>query len=275
MPEFRDLAHKAGVDSYEALMRGALGERLSLEEDKELRKLTIGSGDSPKTFFLKRSWGLMRFSWMVKKWARLKWQHSRAHGEFNAVRQLADNGFSVMKPAAWGERMVCGIPTEGFLLVVEVKGRCAEDIWYDAAPPLRRRMMRDAGRLIGGLHRSGFLAFVRFKDLICPAIPDDADEPIEFVLIDRECSTDGPRRRTPKRCYGALAEGYFVLLRKSPEPSLRELLCFARSYLAHAGGYPRVSTRELLAGTAGETLKKFNSAAHRRQLSSSRYFKDI
>jgi hypothetical protein len=269
MPEYRDCLIQAGFDSYGSLALADLGEPIADEEGKQLRRLVVSAGDRQESFFLKRGWGVMPVRWMIKKWLRLSWPHSPAWDEFNAIQRLEEHGFPVMKAAAWGERRVCGIATEGFLLVAEVEGQCADEIWLGADAALRKRMMCDVGKLIGCLHRSGFFAFVRFKDLICREVPADPDETIEFTLIDRECSPHRPLPATPKRSYDALAEGLFVLLHSTREPTPCELSCFAKSYLAETHGYPTTSQRELLAGTARATREKFTRDDQRSMIDAS------
>jgi hypothetical protein len=268
-PAYRELFRDAGLDSYPALTREKLGEPVTNEADKQVRRLTLGSGAEAQHFYLKRSTGTIPLQWMIKKWLRLTWPHSRAWDEFHAVRRLEREGFPVMKLVALGEAWRYGIPNEGLLVVAEVDGRPADDLWRSADAPLRERMMRDAGSLIGRLHQSGFYAFVRFKDMICGAVPEAPTAPIPFTLIDRECAPHRPLRRSAARSYDALAEGLFVLLAPETEPTRQALSGFARAYLAETDGYPTRDERALLAGTVDALHRLFQGDGQRARIAAS------
>lgn len=269
-PAYRAMFREAGLDSYPALAGDEVGEAIASEADKQVRRLTLGSGEDAQRFFLKRSSGVMPLPWMIKKWLRLTWPHSRAWDEFHAVRRLDAEGFPVMKLVALGEARTRGIATEGLLVVEAVRGRPADDLWRSADGPLRQRMMRDAGTLIGRLHRSGFFAFVRFKDLICGDVPGEANSPIPFTLIDRECAPHRPLRRTARRSYDALAEGLFVLLTPAEEPTPEELSRFGSAYLAETGGFPPGDEQTLFAGTARSLRERFTNDDQRAKIAASR-----
>ena len=257
LPGFEELLESGGLTDYERLMRAEVGDRISLEAENEVRRIELGEPGATRSFFLKRSWERIPASWVLKKALRGRRQHSRAYLELTAVRELEERGYAVMRAAAWGERMERGIPTEGFLLVEGIDGVAADELWRGADRELRTRMLRDLGDLLGRLHRDGLFAFVRFKDLVCRSVPEAVDAPIDWVQIDRACSREGARRRTPARCVDALAESYVGLLKGAPLPDDDELAVLARSYLAASGDFPSGGPEALVEGIRRETARKF------------------
>lgn len=161
-------------------------------------------------------------SWTLKKLLRGKSPHSISYLELTAIDLLIQNNFAVTKPVAWGERRVLGIPVEGFLLVEEVPGVSVQTYWQQGDRQLRWRLMQDLGILLGKLNVAGFFAWVRLKDSICPAIPDNPQQPIPLVLIDRECSPTRLEPFSARACYYCLARGLRVFAEvNSPSNSSR------------------------------------------------------
>ena len=242
---FQEILKAASINSYDTLMRQNIGEVISFEDNRgEVRKVSIKARETVHNFYLKRYWQQLPLSWTLKKLLRGKLIHSTAHLELTAINLLRQKNFQVMKPVAWGERRVLTIPIEGFLLVEEVSGKSAEDYWRENNLQLRLRLMKDLGTLCGKLNIAGFFAWVRLKDIICPNIPSDLQQPIPLFLIDRECSKDRLQKFTPKSCYKFLAQCYgYLILRFNPTP--KEIIVFIRSYLQQTKTYGVESRKEL------------------------------
>lgn len=225
------------INDYDCLMRGNIGETVSVEIGREVRKIYVNYEGKKYNFYLKRNWQEVPLIWTVKKILRGKLQHSKTYQELQAINLLIKENFPVMKPVAWGERRVLTTPVEGFLLVEAVAGESAETYWRLNEYNVRLRLMQDIGTLLGKLNVAGFFAWVRLKDIICSDIPSDPQQSIPLTLIDRECSKDRKQKFTPGNCYQCLAECYGYLLKIDPTPTRREILVFIRSYLAETQTY--------------------------------------
>lgn len=237
----------ASLDSFETLMRAPVGDLISSERGREVRRIAVEGTSLPICFYLKRNSEPIPASWFFKKIARGRWQMGRSYYELRALNLLLTEGFLAMKPVAWGQRSVWGVPRESFLLVEEVPGPLAEALWQSGGPSFRRRLMRDAGRLVGRLNRAGFFSWFRLKDLICTDVPEDPRRTIVLVQIDREFSRDRLERFSADRCSECLARSYSRLVDAEPEPSLREVVDFCRAYLGEISDCMPVSVRDLLA----------------------------
>ncbi|NET59960.1 MAG: hypothetical protein F6K47_28580 [Symploca sp. SIO2E6] len=231
-PPFSQILESSSLDSFDLLMRSDIGELVSFEEGREVRRISIDCGNITERFYVKRNWDDFPSDWIFKKLARGKLLHNMAYNELIAIRLLESQNFPVMKPVAWGERRILGFPCEGFLLVKEVVGKDASEYWQSGDTQLRRRIMQDAGTMMARLHQAGIFDWVRLKDIICASNPqDDTNSPLNFVLIDRTCSRDRLESFSADRCYNCLAQSYGFLLKLTPAPTRREILEFTRSYL--------------------------------------------
>lgn len=199
-PEFEPLFQANGLASFDALMHGAVGEMVSCPHDRrKLYRFTLADGEGPpRRFYLKRMSG-EPFIWLLKALFLGHRPHCGPLRELHMLTALDRAGFAVMQPVAWGESRRTGMPTGGFLVVSEVRGRDVADLAATLPPREKLALFREVGNLIGRLHASGFFQPVRLKDLIFE------EPPGRLVMIDRETSKPWPTRFARKRAVEGLA----------------------------------------------------------------------
>lgn len=147
---------------------------------------------------------------------------SGALRELKMLQTLRRAGFMTMEPVAWGERRRFGFPVSGALVVREVRGREAADLFEHADGPDRRILMDAAGRLVGQLHAAGFFQPVRLKDLI------RTEEGL--VLIDRETSKPWKSFFLRKKCINSLQRSARRTLRDGHEIGAGSIVAFLKGY---------------------------------------------
>lgn len=108
--------------------------------------------------------------------------------------------------------MRLGVPQDGFIMTREVEGENLEDLFLAADAKGRAAIMDRLGTLVAGLHRDGFYATVRIRDIICSPREDGESE---LVLIDRETRNPAPRRYSRRRAKNSL------LTQPAAEPTRR------------------------------------------------------
>ncbi len=235
---------------FDELMHGDIGELVSAEAEREVRRLRVPVVGGPAlSLLVKRNWERIPVSWVLKKLVRGRVQRSRTWSEAEALAQLWRDGFPVNEPVAWGEARRLGVPREGFLVVREVDGTEASKVWTTAGPRLRERLIADLGTVVGRLHRAHFPECVRIKDVFC-CVPHDASQPIPFFLIDRELSRGKYRRVNADILALALARSYIGFLALDAEPTLRQLVRFHRADAPLVSEFRDLAAREFLARVA-------------------------
>ena len=224
----RALLEKHGLARADVLLEGPVGEVVSSEPGREVRRLRLAGGGSEEVLYLKRRG---RESWWRLLGMLVIYGRRPCSGplrERALVRALSAAGFATMEPVAWGERRVLGMPIAGFLLVKAVEGKSAADVYQKAATGERSALMRMLGELTGRLHRAGFLHPVRLKDLIVG--PHDA-----LVLIDRESGKPWAGKFTIKRGLASLARATRRTLRDGHRIGPEEARALVRGYAEGCG----------------------------------------
>ena len=199
-PAFESLFNAHGLASFDALMRGAAGEMVSAPLDRrKLYRLVLAAAEGrQECFYLKRMTGEPIW-WLLKAAFYGYRPHCGPLREWQMLTALTRAGFPVMQPVAWGETRRFGLPTGGFLVVAEVKGRDVATLATELPSAERLDLLRKVGFLVGRLHAKGFFQPVRLKDLI----RDESQG--RLVMIDRETSKPWPTRFAQKRAVEALA----------------------------------------------------------------------
>ena len=161
------------------------------------------------------------------------------------IRQLERFDLPVMRPIAWGERCVRGLPRESALLVEAVPGRSASELMADGGRSVAGRLLLAAATLAGMLNRAGFFQPLRLRDVVCKTDPAENDGPLELVLIDRETTLARRRRPSPGKCADFLARSYCKLLQAGFDPDPRQILRCLVAYRAALGDASTRSLRQL------------------------------
>lgn len=239
----------AGLADFDALNGGEVGRLIKDKKGTQVRRLELPEG----VFYLKRSradpfvrtlhallGGLIRG--LIR--GRCRAPMVRCYREMLMARALAAAGIAVMRPVAWGQRRVLGVPRDGFMLTEEVRGEEFINLFNRLQGAQRRRAAAAMAQLLGRLHLCGFYPSIRLRDLI---VTDAAA--LSLTLIDCETSAPRPRGRRPcepGRCLAALARCYLKNQPQMQSPlSGLELLAALRAYHAVVRERWPVSRRDL------------------------------
>ncbi len=199
--EFADPLAAAGLDRFDALMRGPVGETIKRKPGREVRRVAVGE----RLFFLRRV-DAEPVGMALRSWARLRRAESPCVREARLIEALRRQGIAVMRAAAWGERRVLGVPRESFLLAEGVAGRELDVVFRDADDQQRCEIAAALGTLLGRLNQLGYFQRLRLRDLIV------TQNPPQLVLIDRETTRTDAQPVTMERCCDCLARCWCKLI---------------------------------------------------------------
>ena len=148
------------------------------------------------------------------------------------IHYLQEAGIAVMEVAAAGESVRAGVPTSSFILVREIEGEMLDQLFAASSNDSQRQLLQDLGTLVGQLHRHGFFAPVRMKDVI-------RQSDGRLVLIDRETRNPRPSAFSNQRATRSLGKMLFRQSRDGLEWSVEELLIYVQAY--HQTTTPRLT----------------------------------
>lgn len=196
-----------------------IGELISKDRaGRELRRIKQGE----RVFFLKRSGkeSLARHMRMLAFGHRPKCGALR---EVELLLSLKSAGFAAMEPVAWGQRREGGLFASGFLLIRNVEGREATNLFTNGTHEERKKLMYDIGELLGALHAKGFYQSVRMKDLIF----SDG----QLVLIDRETSKPWCSLFRKRKCVSIVMRGIRRTAKDGYKFSTSDMRRFTNGYV--------------------------------------------
>lgn len=154
----------------------------------------------------------------------LRLPHHYCWREMQQVESLQRHNIAVMDVAAAGESISWGVPHFSFILVREIEGDSLADVFDAASGSEQLVLLEKLGSLVGRLHRAGFFAPVRMKDVI-------VDERGDFILIDRETRKPGARKFTRQKALRGLQRTMWRQQRDGIEWTTSELHAHLRAYL--------------------------------------------
>ena len=254
-PDFRALLLRHGLDSFERLMAAGLGQRVARKRQHEMRRIELATEDGGVlACYLRRSFGDSPGA-VVKALLRGRMPHAACMREYLMIRELARFDLPVMRPLAWGERYVRGLPRESALLVEAVPGQSASKLLADGDRAQADRVLCAAAALAGRLNRAGFFQPLRLRDMVCKIDSADDGGTLELTLIDRETTLARRRKPKPARCADFLARSYCKLLQAGFEPDLRQTLTCLGEYQAAMRSASTRSSRQLYEDAARHFLR--------------------
>jgi hypothetical protein len=223
-PAWRDLLAAHQLDDFLPWMSAETGVVVSRSASSEVRRVTLDGEE----FYLKRrsEESPLRLLALVCFGRR---PMSAPIRELTLVQALAAAGFPVMRPVAWGEARVCGLPRQGFLVVHGLRGRSLADVYEDALSDERCGIMARMGELTGRLHGGGFFQPLRLKDLI-------QAEDGTWTLIDRECGRPWRKRFSNRYAVASLAHSARRTLRDGHRIGPSAVKAFLDGYLSKSVG---------------------------------------
>lgn len=256
----KELLTPQALDDFSVLLTGDIGEVLSVEPGREVRKLTVGDPHDPTLCFLKRRDKESPFKLLFM----LIFGHAPRSGPLREqlmVKRLHAAGFAAMEPLAWGETRRAGLPTRGFILTRGISGRDFAQVFDQATGKGKLLLMRRMGNLVGRLHAAGFFHPVRLKDLILSSRQDDG----ELVLIDRE--TSKPWRKfwfTRTGCIRSLARATRRTLRDGHRLGPGSSLAFLKGYREGIAPRWEVSLNELRSAVLQAVRKELKTGRRKK-----------
>jgi tRNA A-37 threonylcarbamoyl transferase component Bud32 len=201
-PAYETALRAAALADFDAMMRAAAGPPVGGHDRRETVPIEIAVDEQPRRFFLKRVFNVppKHAFWPL---FRGRLGRSQPWREWHMLGELAAAGIPAMQRAAFGERRRFGMPRQAFLLVEAVPMEHTLRDWLVPGfpkPPLdgrqRRRLILEFGRLVGQLHRRGFVwPDLHPKHIFAAPVSDaTGDGRWDFVLIDVERMTRQPQR---------------------------------------------------------------------------------
>lgn len=196
---YRSWLTQMGLTSFEQLMFGDVGCVMEKDHKRDVRRIE-GCG---RTAYLKR-----RLTTSMQKSVERYLLDRRAHtapfNEYLHVCSLQRFQFPVMNPIAAGEQRKLGFPCCGFVLVDEVRGTRLDVVLNHAdTQDSKVNLLQSFGRLLARLHKHGFYASLRLKDVI---VTDTKEA--SLVMIDREARHPHPRHRSKTRARRSLDRSF-------------------------------------------------------------------
>jgi hypothetical protein len=238
VPEVLTLFQAAGIADFSTLLKEAMGESISKnEQGTEVRRLVLMGEQGEERFFIKRRGKEPRARLLMMLLFGLR-PRSGPLREQLLVERLKAAGFATMEPVAWGEKRRFGMPLGGFLVVRQVPGTDVATLFDRASGKQRLHLMTQMGTVVGRLHAQRFFHVVRLKDLI----QTDTD----MVLIDRETSKPCPNYWfSQASCLASLARTARRILRDGHRMGPGSLCAFLRGYRNGVGTRWEIAPQEL------------------------------
>lgn len=222
---------------YQGLMNREIGALVEQNEDREIRRLSLGG----HSFYLKRVRREKAGS-ALESYLGGRLAHSKPYREMQQCNSLRWNGFEVAEVVAVGEELRFGLPVGGFIMTREVPGQDLLQWYRQAGKRGRRHIARHFGALVGNLHRRGFYGSIRLKDVISE---DEPGEQMRLTMIDREVRNPIPRR--PSR--GIMLKKFLLNFRRQLSQgetfSRRELKILVKYYRRSLSKPLRLKRRQL------------------------------
>jgi hypothetical protein len=239
--EYRESLAAAGLAGFDRLSGAPLGRLVSSGRGRSVRFLRLAHRGRETGFYLKR---VTRPRRLLRSLLLGRTVGLATTREAQTLGILRERGVPAAPVAAFGERRLLGrIPLRGFLLVEEVVGEEAAELFRGGDRELRGRLLAALARISARLASLGFRQPPRVKDFICTsrAGPD-------LVIFDQEREA----QRTPPDEAGLvrfLAHAYGKHRRNGLGLTAREIRTFLREFSGAVEGGVRPTARELLRRT--------------------------
>jgi heptose I phosphotransferase len=245
-PDWQAALRAARLDDFDAVMRAAAGPAASRHAARETAPVTIERDGEARRLFLKRVFRVPPRH-ALGPWVRFRAGRSQPMIEWEMLGRLSAAGIPAMRRVAWGERRRMGVPLQAFLMVEAAPMRRTLEEWlvpgfsrsdgrdgrtapseladpHELSEPLRRRLVRDLGRLVGELHGAGF----RWPDIAAKHVfAEPRGEGWRFCLIDVERMRLASPEAPPFTDFDRLLRSFWPLA-----ISPRDLARFAAGYVS-------------------------------------------
>ena len=197
--QYRSRLEALELTTFDQLMNKNIGSVLESEPSRESRRIEHDG----QTAYLKRQFFVPK-KLCIETNLLLHKAHTPAVNEHIYIRQLKQHEFAVMNVMAVGEQRRAGFPTRGFILVDEVRGHQMDRFLNENDDEqLTHKLLTAYGQLVARLHKQGFYAPLRIKDIIITNV-----EQQELVMIDREIRNPYPRFHSKRRAARSLRDAF-------------------------------------------------------------------
>lgn len=248
-PIYQSALRSAGLERFDAFLDMTGGPPTSKHKHRETLPVEIDVDGTRRSFFLKRVFKVPP-KHAVLPWLRLRSGRSQPRHEWEMLGKLRETGIPAMGRVAFGEQRSLGRPIRAFLLVEAVPISDTLEDWLvpgfgrpaSLSAHEHRRFEFELGRLVGRIHREGFVwPDIQAKHIFARRLADTTVAHWEFCLIDVERMTrrtDSSGRGRDRRC-GARSSGDLTRLRKSLSPLAPNAAQIRRFLAGYSSGLDR------------------------------------
>jgi len=239
-PGHRELFGRLDLSDFDSVMTLRSGMVVGRHKHRDTSLILLGEGPSSTRLFLKRVYR-SPIKHVLEDLLAGRRPHAQPLKEWKAIERCQDRGIEVMRPVAWGQRSVLGIPRQAFLLILAVPAPESLDeavrrLTQSSTEPRigyeRRRLAQELGAFVGRIHRARLI----WPDMVAKHIfvsamsTTDTSNRWSFFLIDVERMDSGGSPR-------ARGKDLRALLRSLRTHPLRatDLLRFAHGYVNSMG----------------------------------------
>lgn len=192
--DFRNLFESNLLTGCEEILSFGRVNEIRREQERSIGYFDLQGDEEPLRFFMKkeRPTVISHIKHILKCKTTLKL--STLH-ELELIRFYQKNSIPVVRPIAWGESRLYGIPVHGFIIQEQVRGREFVDLLKGDCKDQRELLIMAYARLTSKLHAKGLISsIVRVTDLIYTGKENRPISDERLVVIDRE---KGPLEAEP------------------------------------------------------------------------------
>jgi len=175
-----------GLKSFDDFFYYSRGNIINKNKKREVITLDLGEAAQKKEFFIKR-FTRPYFKDMLFTWRNFGEPCSQARCEWENTKLLLRNNINTYKPVCYGERSICGIERNSFIVTEKLKGEALTDFvrqnWQQLNKQQKEKVITDIAVFIRRIHKSK----ISMPDLYVWHIflkENPADGKWEFAVID-------------------------------------------------------------------------------------------
>jgi lipopolysaccharide core heptose(I) kinase len=226
-PDFRTLLDRNRLASFDEIMTVPGEETVRAFPGRNTVRLSLAREDGGvQIAYLKRYSRDYLSTWkLLLRWIGWPGARDEAMGEWQSIAELRKRDFGTAVPIALGQRRVCGVTIESFLMTAQIDGGVQADLHCrDSTPSARRALAREIADLSRRFHATGFV----HKDFYLGhvfLVANDGAHRLSLIDLQRARRPRRFHRRWLVKDLGALA--YSAL---KVGASRRDLMSFFKRY---------------------------------------------
>lgn len=161
---WRDFFGGVGLESFGDFYGYAGGTKIGENERRNVYRLTFGDGDDAKVFYIKR-FHHSHLKDIIAAWCNFGRPTSQAQVEWGNANLLLENGIDTYKPVCMGERTICRIERESFVITEQLEATCLQDFVITKWHTLERSQQERIIIAMAQLARQAHEANISLQDL--------------------------------------------------------------------------------------------------------------